>query len=88
MEFFGANSMTLQELQDRVLQLSLSERWRLVESLLNSIRKEMQVPSLLESEQSYFMNLDPWTQSLVGVVQLNIEDEIDIYTNYLEEKYR
>ncbi|MBD2578648.1 hypothetical protein H6G50_13320 [Oscillatoria sp. FACHB-1406] len=80
--------MTLQELQDRVLQLSLSERWRLVESLLNSIRKEMQVPSLLESEQSYFMNLDPWTQSLVGVVQLNIEDEIDIYTNYLEEKYR
>ena len=33
--------MTLQEIQDQVLQLPIGDRWRLVQSLLSSIQQEM-----------------------------------------------
>ncbi|WP_143289323.1 hypothetical protein [Brunnivagina elsteri] len=32
--------------------------------------------------------LDPWTQSLVGVIQLEAETPTESYVDYLEEKYR
>ena len=34
--------MTLQELQQQALQLPISDRWRLVQSLLTSIEQETQ----------------------------------------------
>ena len=33
-------------------------------------------------------DLDPWTQSLIGVIQLNAEEPTESYVNYLEKKYR
>lgn len=79
--------MTLQELQDQALQLSISDRWHLVQSLLSSIQQETGVFSPPTPTLNSSANLDPWTQSLIGVIQLNTEDSTDIYVDYLEEKY-
>ncbi|MBE9011243.1 hypothetical protein IQ250_13605 [Pseudanabaenaceae cyanobacterium LEGE 13415] len=78
--------MTLQDLQKQALQLPIRDRWRLVESLLNSIQQETQSSSS-QSDHS-LNNLDPWTQSLIGVIQLGEENPIETYVDYLEEKYR
>ncbi|MEH2376067.1 hypothetical protein [Nostoc sp.] len=32
-------------------------------------------------------DLDPWTQSLIGVIQLGEENTTENYVDYLEEKY-
>ncbi|NJL40795.1 MAG: hypothetical protein HC899_31705 [Leptolyngbyaceae cyanobacterium SM1_4_3] len=32
-------------------------------------------------------DLDPWTQSLIGVIQLDAEEPTESYVDYLEEKY-
>jgi len=34
-----------------------------------------------------FVELNPWTQSLMGVVQLGTEEPTESYVDYLEEKY-
>ena len=34
------------------------------------------------------IDLDPWTQSLIGVISPNSEVSVDDYIDYLEEKYR
>lgn len=80
--------MTLQELQNKALQLSISDRWLLVQSVLTSIQQETR--SSISSKQSLqtSIKLDPWTQSLLGVIQLNSEEPTESYVNYLEEKYR
>ena len=39
------------------------------------------------SSVNSFANLDPLTQSLIGVIQLSAEAPIDTYVDYLEEKY-
>jgi hypothetical protein len=69
-----------------------AERWAqqhdisISEVIANLLR---QLPDL---EQS--LELDPWTQSLVGVIQLNdMSDSLketlhEDYVDYLEEKYR
>lgn len=79
--------MTLKELQNQALQLSISERWHLVQSLLSSIQQETLVSSSPTPSENSFSSLAPWTQSLIGVIQLNTEDSTDIYVDYLEEKY-
>ena len=80
--------MTLQELQNQALQLPISDRWRLVQSVLDSIRQET-LPSLSPSSSATAMTeLDPWTQSLLGVIQLSPEDSLESYVDYLEEKYK
>ncbi len=33
-------------------------------------------------------DLDPWTQSLIGVIQHKVEEPTESYVDYLEEKYR
>ena len=53
--------MTLQELQKQVLQLSISDRWRLVESLLSSIERETRTSNSFQPK-SIVNDLDPWTQ--------------------------
>ncbi|MEO0516485.1 MAG: hypothetical protein AAF171_04210 [Cyanobacteria bacterium P01_A01_bin.116] len=79
--------MTLQDLQNQALRLPVGDRWRLVQSLLRSIQQETPVSTLPLSNTSALADLDPWTQSLVGVIQLGFEDSTDSYVDYLEEKY-
>ena len=79
--------MTLQELQNQALQLSIGDRWRLVQSLLSSIQQETLLFSPSTSNVNSLTSLDPWTQSLIGVTQLGTEDPTESYVDYLEEKY-
>jgi hypothetical protein len=78
--------MMLQELQKQALQLPISDRWRLVQSVLKSIQQET-LSSNLNSSEKFLTDLDPWTQSLVGVIQLREENSTEPYVDYLEEKY-
>ncbi|MEH2444548.1 MAG: hypothetical protein V7K18_01820 [Nostoc sp.] len=79
--------MTLPELQKQILQLSIKERWHLVQFVLASIQQETlsSIPgtSTLES----LTNLDSWTQSLIGVIPLGEENPTENSVDYLEEKY-
>ena len=80
--------MTLQELQKQALQLPISERWRLVQSLLTSIERETQVSTFPIPEVKFIVDdLDPWTQSLIGIIQIDDENFQESYVDYLEEKY-
>ncbi len=78
--------MTVQELERQVLALSLSERWRLVRSLLRSIQQESMPLEPPSPSLEALADLDPWTRSLVGVVQLDGEDPTEVYVDYLEER--
>lgn len=80
--------MKLQELQKQALKLPISERWRLVQSVLLSIEQETQVSTFSISKiESIVDDLDPWTKSLIGVIQMNEENFQEPYVDYLEEKY-
>jgi hypothetical protein len=79
--------MTLQELQNQALHLSIGDRRRLVQSLLSSIQQETSSFSSPNPSVNLITGLDPWTQSLLGVIQLNSEDPTESYMDYLEAKY-
>lgn len=79
--------MTLQEVQKQALQLPISDRWRLVESVLTSIQQETRSANSLDATVKPLTDLDPWTQSLIGAIQLGAEDSTASYVDYLEEKY-
>lgn len=80
--------MTLQELQKQALELPISDRWRLVQSVLTSIERETQASNFSIPEvESLTEDLNPWTQSLIGVIQIEQDDPQESYVNYLEEKY-
>jgi hypothetical protein len=79
--------MTLQEIQNRALQLPIGDRWRLVQSLLSSIQQETLVLSPPPTNVNSSAGLNPWTQSLIGVIQLGTEEPTESYLDYLEEKY-
>ncbi len=79
--------MTLQELQNQALQLPIGDRWRLVQLLLTSIQQETLVLPPSTATVNSFAELNPWTQSLIGVVQLGTEEPTESYVDYLEEKY-
>lgn len=79
--------MTLQEFQNQALQLSIGDRWRLVQSLLNSIQQETLLLSSPNPNANLVAGLDPWTQSLLGVISLSTQDPTESYIDYLEEKY-
>jgi hypothetical protein len=79
--------MTLQDIQNQAVQLPIGERWHLVQFLLHSIQQETLTFSLPISQTSSLSGLDPWTQSLVGVIKLGTEDSTESYVDYLEEKY-
>lgn len=66
--------MKRQELEKQALQLPLRDRWTLVQSLLNSLETEtVNLPSTQTVEES-IRNLDSWTQSLIGIVNLDSFD--------------
>jgi hypothetical protein len=79
--------MTLQEIQNQALQLPVGDRWRLVQLLLSSIHQETLVTSPPTTTVNSFAELNPCTQSLIGVVQLGTEEPTEFYVDYLEEKY-
>ncbi len=66
--------MTLQEMQNQAMQLSISDRWRLVQTLLGSIQQETLSLNSPQPNLNLVSNLDPWTQSLMGVIQLDTEN--------------
>jgi hypothetical protein len=79
--------MTLHEIQNQALQLPIGDRWRLVQSLLSSIQQETLVFGSPTTDVNSSVGLNPWTQSLIGVVQLGTEEPTESYVDYLEEKY-
>ncbi|MEH2398191.1 hypothetical protein [Nostoc sp.] len=79
--------LTLPELQKQVLQLSIKERWHLVQSVLASIQQETLSSTTDSPTLEPLTDLDPWTQSLIGVIQLGEENPTENYVDYLEEKY-
>jgi hypothetical protein len=79
--------MTWQELQKQALQLPISDRWRLVQSVLTSIEHETLSPISPNLTAQVLADLDPWTQSLSGVIHLETENSTELYLDYLEEKY-
>ncbi len=66
-----ARQETVQEIERQALALSLPERWRLVRSLLSSIQQESMPLERSSENLGTVADLDPWTQSLVGGVQLD-----------------
>ncbi|MGB3494675.1 MAG: hypothetical protein WBA57_18250 [Elainellaceae cyanobacterium] len=79
--------MTPQEIQHQALRLPIGDRWRLVNSLLSSIQQETRANHSPTQNVNDLTELDPWTQSLVGVIQLDAEEPTKSYVDYLEEKY-
>ena len=77
----------LQELPEQVLELPIKERWTLVQTLLASIQQETLSSIPPQPTLETLSELDPWTQSLIGVIRLESENPEEIYVNYLEEKY-
>ncbi|SKB12502.1 conserved hypothetical protein [Planktothrix sp. PCC 11201] len=72
--------MTLQELQNQALQLPISDRWQLVQSVLTSIQQETLLSISPTPSVEFITALDPWTQSLIGVIKLNADDSIESYS--------
>ncbi|WP_338422992.1 hypothetical protein [Anabaena sphaerica] len=77
----------LQQLQEQVLKLPIKERWNLVQTLLASIQQETLSSIPPQPTLETLSELDPWTQSLIGVISLESENPEESYVNYLEEKY-
>ena len=77
----------LQKLQEQVLELPIKERWTLVQTLLASIQQETLSSIPPQPTLETLSELDPWTQSLIGVIRLESENPEESYVNYLEEKY-
>jgi hypothetical protein len=73
--------MTFQQIQKQALQLSTSDRWQLVQSLLESLKQETH-PSVKQRNLS----------RLRGIAKSSIADgDIDSkedYVTYLTEKYQ
>ncbi len=79
--------MELNKLKKQVLELPIRDRWNLVQSLLISIQQETLSSISPSPTIQALTNLDPWTQSLIGVIELNEQEPTESYIDYLEEKY-
>jgi hypothetical protein len=73
--------MTSQELQKQALLLPISDRWQLVQTLLESLKRESQ-PSVKRGNLS---NLRGIAKSSTGMDELDTKDD---YVTYLTEKYQ
>jgi hypothetical protein len=79
--------MKLPELQKQALELPIGDRWHLVQSLLISIQQETLSSTFPSPMVKPLTDLDPWIQSLIGVIELNEKEPTESYVDYLEEKY-
>lgn len=73
--------MTLQELQKQVLQLSISDRWQLVQALLKSLKREAH-PKLKQVNLSRLQGI---AKSSAATKEANTKED---YVTYLTEKYQ
>lgn len=73
-------------MQEQVLKLPIRERWHLVQTVLASIQQET-LSSTTQPTLETLSELDPWTQSLIGVISLESDNTKESYIDYLEEKY-
>ncbi len=73
--------MTSQELQKQALLLPISDRWQLVQTLLESLKRPSQ-PSVKRGNLSSLRGI---ASSSTGMDELDIRDD---YVNYLTEKYQ
>ncbi|WP_373530244.1 hypothetical protein [Nostoc sp.] len=73
--------MTLQNLQKQALQLSTSERWQLVQTLLESLQQETRP---LQNKG----NLSRLRGIAKGSVALSNQGTVAEYITYLTEKYQ
>ena len=73
--------MTLQELQKQVLQLPMSDRWQLVQTVLESIQQE----TISLSKQGNLSRL----RGIAKSVNISSDENINgDYITYLTEKYK
>jgi hypothetical protein len=72
-------AMTLQELQKQVLLLPISDRWLLVQTLLESLKRESQ-PSVKLGNLSSLRGI---AKSSTGMDELDAKED---YVNYLIKK--
>jgi hypothetical protein len=73
--------MTLQELQKQVLQLPMSERWQLVQTVLESIQQE----SISASKKGHLSRL----RGIAKAANISSDENINgDYATYLTEKYQ
>jgi hypothetical protein len=72
--------MTSQELQKQALQLPISDRWQLVQTLLESLKRQSQ-PSVKRGNLSSLRGI---AKSSAGMDELDANDN---YVNYLTVKY-
>ncbi|KJH70685.1 hypothetical protein [Aliterella atlantica] len=73
--------MTLQELQKQVLQLSTSDRWQLVQALLESLKRETH-PNLKQGNLSRLRGI---AKSSAATGEADTKED---YVTYLTEKYQ
>ena len=73
--------MTLQELQKQVLQLPISDRWQLVQTLLESLQQET-CPVLRKGHLSRLRGIAK------GATVSGDEDIATDYVTYLTQKYQ
>ena len=92
--FWKGFAMTPRELQAQLVQLPVSDRWYLVQTLLASIQQDTQTAAAAgQSPQPKthldpaLANLHPWTQNLLGILQTTDDASQEAYIDYLEAKY-
>jgi len=73
--------MSLQDLQKQALELSVSDRWQLVQTLLDSLKHETQQ----RTKRGNLLRLRGIAKSTADNSEINSKDA---YTNYLAEKYQ
>jgi hypothetical protein len=71
--------MTLQEVQKQVLQLSISDRWQLVKTLLESLKRET-YPKLKQGNLSRLRGI---AKSSAAIGEADAKED---YVTYLTEK--
>jgi hypothetical protein len=73
--------MTLQELQNQALQLSTDDRWQLVQTLLESLKREAH-PKLKRGNLSRLRGI---AKTSAVIAEENSRED---YVTYLNEKYQ
>ena len=73
--------MTLQELQKEILQLPTSDRWQLVQTILESLKRET-LPMLKRRNLSRLRGI---AKSSVAAYRTDSRED---YATYLTEKYK
>ena len=87
--------MTLQELQQQIINLTVHDRLQLVQVLIASIQQDTESvqassPAQTQVEPTVdadLANLHPWTKSFIGILPQPLDNYRDAYIDYLEEKY-